>query len=129
MHGVQPGAIDRRDHLRPGVERGFLLPPVPTGRPVLGEFPDSALRDPAVPRQVLLGGPAGVSQPGPQVVDVGLRHVDAERGHGLIGHPQILPHPANSGLAVTVRRRTTRVGPPNRRSACGDGAVATAGIG
>jgi transposase-like protein len=28
MHRVQPGAIDRRDHLRPGVERGFLLPPV-----------------------------------------------------------------------------------------------------
>jgi hypothetical protein len=96
--GVRPGradmqevdvlAVDLGGEVREFVELGLVLAPVVGGSPVLGEFLEASQRKAVVPAGVgNLVGPAGASKTIVQVVEVGLRDVDAE---GL-DHDLVIP--------------------------------------
>ena len=93
VHEVDVLAVDRRREVRVGVEPGLDGPPVELAAPALDELAEVAAGDAVLParlddaadRQPLelrrrqLVGEAGLGEPVEQVVEIGLRDVDAER--------------------------------------------------
>jgi hypothetical protein len=84
--------IDFGDELRIPVPGRLLRPPVEAGAPVLGQLPHVAGRDAVGPADAgQLVGPAGGGQPPAQILEVGVRDVDAkgsESRHVLkVGEP------------------------------------------
>src|SRR6266851_1592939 len=72
--------VDRGSELSKRVQPLLMSTPVVAGAPVLGQLFHVFQGDAVVPaRAGQLVGPAGPGQPGPQVVQIGLRDIDAER--------------------------------------------------
>lgn len=78
MQEVQGLAVDIGAELGNGVEPGLLLAPVVAGAPVLDQLREILPADAGGPADIgELIGPSGPGEPLMQVVDVGLRNVNA----------------------------------------------------
>src|SRR5262245_53288543 len=98
MQEVNVLTVNLRRVLRNVIESLFLRSPVELGTPVVGQLPEIAARNATTPAGTRnLARPPGVRQPRVQVIDVGLRDVNAElvdrHAASLSGHAErFVPH-------------------------------------